>query len=458
MISVVIPALNEEKTIGNVVRFAFQSPGVTEVIVIDDDSADNTREIALEAGAKVITSTRLGKGISMKEGIVASTNNCIVFLDGDIDPYPENTIQQLTEPILKDNFEFVKASFSRNAGRVTELVAKPLLQIFYPELSTFSQPLSGMIAGRKDFLEKLHLVSDYGVDIGILIDAHLLHAKMKEVNIGYIENKSKPWHMLGKMSGEVAKAIINKAILRKGHLVTLDELKTIHVISESLENALLNNQFSLKKLAAFDMDDTILQGRFIDHCAKKLGFVEELNQIRNSNMEPTTRTKQIAMLLKGRSIQDLLGIVKEIPMIADVVSVVKELKAKGYVVGIISDSYQFITNFVKSHIGADFALANNLEQIEGRATGEVIIPSYFYTQEGENPRPGFSKANALNYICREYNIPIANTIAIGDSANDIDMVENAGIGVAFNSREKLLIEVADYHITEKSFQKLLRYA
>lgn len=458
MISVVIPALNEEKTIGNVVRFAFQSKGVTEVIVIDDASVDNTKRFALEAGAKVIDSTRLGKGISMKEGIIAASNNCIVFLDGDIDPYPAQTISLLTEPVLNEGFELVKASFSRNAGRVTELVAKPLLQIFYPELSVFSQPLSGMIAGSKKFLQKLHLVSDYGVDIGILIDAHLMHARMKEVNIGYIENKSKPWHMLGKMSGEVAKAIINKAILRKGHLVTLDELQTIHVISESLEDVLMNNQFSLKKLAAFDMDDTILQGRFIDHCAKRFGFENELKQLRESPIEPTTRTKQIAMLLKGRSITDLLAIVQEIPMIDDIVSVVKELKSKGYIVGIISDSYQFITNYVKSHIGADFALANNLEQIEGKATGEVNIPSYFYYQEGDNPKPGFSKANALNYICHEYNIPLANTIAIGDSANDIDMVEVAGMGVAFNSKEKLLIEIADYHITEKSFQKLLKYA
>lgn len=458
MISVVIPALNEEKTIGNVVRFAFQTEGVTEVIVINDSSVDNTEKNALDAGAKVITSSRLGKGISMKEGIVAAINPCIVFLDGDIDPYPEDTIKLLSDPILNDHFEFVKGSFSRNAGRVTELVAKPLLKIFYPELSTFNQPLSGMIAGSKEFLNKLHLVSDYGVDIGILIDAHLMHAKMKEVNIGYLENKSKPWHMLGKMSGEVAKAIINKAILRKGHLVTLDELQTIHVISESLENALMNNEFSLKKLAAFDMDDTILQGRFIDYCSKKLGFEKQLQFLRDSPIEPTTRTKQIAMLLKGRPISELLSIVKEIPMIDDIVEVVKSLKSKGYVVGIISDSYQFITNFVMSHIGADFALANNLEQIGGKATGEVIIPSYFYNQDGEDPKPGFSKANALHYICKEYNIPIANTIAIGDSANDIDMVEKAGIGVAFNSREQLLIEIADYHITEKSFQKLLKYA
>ncbi|MEJ0105271.1 MAG: glycosyltransferase [Bacteroidota bacterium] len=93
MITAIIPALNEEKTIESVIKFCFAAPDVSEVIVVDDTSEDNTVNIAKEAGAKIIISKTRGKGISMKEGVQLSTNELLVFLDADIDPYPDGTIQ-----------------------------------------------------------------------------------------------------------------------------------------------------------------------------------------------------------------------------------------------------------------------------------------------------------------------------------------------------------------------------
>jgi len=106
MITVIIPALNEESHIASVVNFAKEQQNVSEVIVVDDKSTDQTVPIALQCGAKVITSTKLGKGTSMKEGILYSTNEIIVFLDGDIDPYPQNTIELLTYPIIQGDSDF----------------------------------------------------------------------------------------------------------------------------------------------------------------------------------------------------------------------------------------------------------------------------------------------------------------------------------------------------------------
>lgn len=215
MITVIIPALNEERTIGNVTRYCLRQPHVSEVIVVDDNSKDKTANVAADAGATVITSAAVGKGISMKEGIEQASNEILVFIDGDIDPYPKDTIKLLTTPVLHDKADFVKARFSRNAGRVTELVAKPLLSILFPRLSKFSQPLSGMIAGRKQLFREVDFISDYGVDIGILIDMHNMGARIEEVCIGHIENKSKPWHELPKMSTEVVKAILFKSIMHE---------------------------------------------------------------------------------------------------------------------------------------------------------------------------------------------------------------------------------------------------
>ena len=101
-------------------------------------------------------------------------------------------VELLTEPIVKDKTDFVKSYFTRQAGRVTELVAKPLLSILYPSFPNFKQPLSGMIAGKKSLFSKIEFEEGYGVDIGILIDMHNLGARITEVSIGNIENRMQP--------------------------------------------------------------------------------------------------------------------------------------------------------------------------------------------------------------------------------------------------------------------------
>src|SRR5678815_1754425 len=208
---------------------------------IRDRSEDRTAAIAQKAGAKVVISQTRGKGISMKEGIEAATNDLIIFLDADIDPYPENSIKVLTVPIVNGEADFVKGAFARNAGRVTELVAKPLLAILFPGLSHFSQPLSGMVAGKKSFFNKIEFFNDYGVDIGILIDMYLMKARVKEVNIGYIENKSKPWEALGKMSREVSRAIITKAQGQENNALTVESANSLEVIQREMNNVLREN-------------------------------------------------------------------------------------------------------------------------------------------------------------------------------------------------------------------------
>ena len=109
MITVIIATLNEEENVANVIKFAKQYSLVTEVLVVDDKSIDNTVRIAQDSGARVITSTRIGKGGSMREGVMFATNEVVVFLDADINPYPHFTIKLLTEPILSTSVSLNKA-------------------------------------------------------------------------------------------------------------------------------------------------------------------------------------------------------------------------------------------------------------------------------------------------------------------------------------------------------------
>lgn len=458
MITVIIPTLNEEEHIAAVVNFAKGQPNVSEVIVVDDKSLDQTVYIAKENGAKVITSTKLGKGASMKDGILCAANEIIAFLDGDIDPYPYYTVKLLTDPIIRGEAEFVKSSFSRNAGRVTELVAKPLLSIFFPELLRFNQPLSGMIAGKKSLFQKLDFLDDYGVDIGILIDMYLMNVRMKEVEIGYLENKSKPWQALGKMSKEVAQAIIVKASATKSPRYNFEELGVLSEIRSQMDFALENHLEQLNKLVVFDMDNTILLGRFIDTCAQTFGFKADLMNIRSSETDGYAMAKRIATLLKGKSFSEMIAVADSIPIIEGTKEIVSELKNRGYIVGIISDSYDCITNHIRIKLGMDFSLSNELEFSKSICTGEVKIPSFLFSNPNSLCKHSLCKTNALLSILSKHNIKKENSIAIGDSLNDLCMIKEAGLGIAFCSKDELVNHHADVVISNPSFSELLNLA
>lgn len=454
MVSVIIPALNEQETIGDVVRYCLQEPVVTEVIVVDDKSEDNTAAIAKEAGARVVVSEQRGKGVSMRDGIKAAAGQVLVFLDADIHPYPEKTISKLVAPLLVNECDFVKGAFARNAGRVTELVAKPLLKLFFPDLAVFQQPLSGMIAGKKSFFHKIQFFDDYGVDIGILIDMYLMQARMKEVNIGYIENKSKPWQLLGKMSGEVSRAIIRKASSREPGVVNLEALGTVNIITGEMEEALREEMVSMHKLVVFNIDNTLLRGRFIDTLAARFEFTGELHNLRKAETDPAVLTKRIARLLKGRTMNELLQVADSIPLVEDAERVVAALKAKGNVVGVISHSYQLVADFIKTKVGADFAIGNSLNFFEGKATGEVTIPSVFYNNLESCCSHSLCKTNALMHSARRLGIPLDNCIALGNGDHDSCMVEHAGMGIAFCTDNERMIAAADKIILRPSFESL----
>lgn len=449
MITVIIPALNEEKTIGCVIDIVKNNTNVTEILVVDDKSKDNTVSIAKKHGAKVITSTKLGKGTSMKDGVLYAKNEIIAFLDADITTYPADVVELLCKPLLNNEADFVKSYFSRQAGRVTELVAKPLLSILYPKFPIFLQPLSGMIAGRKSLFLKVDFEEGYGVDIGLLIDMYHLNARIKEVNIGHIENRMQSILQLGKMSRQVASVILAKSRFKGAH--DLKTYEDIQIINEQMDVAIHDNLKNLKKIAIFDMDNTLTRKSFIHTAAGHFNFAPELNEIVRQQKNPVTRAKQIATLLKGKSLDELLKLADSIPLTPNVHQLIDKLKEKGFIIGIISDSYDCITRNLMNKLGLDFTLANELEFNNGIATGEVKIPSYFFPDKNNTCTHEHCKNHALNYICRHYSINPADTIMIGDGENDICIIEKAGVGISFCATCEETDRVADYVVKEYDF-------
>ena len=222
-VSIVIPAYNEEATVAKVVSVARKLSYVDEVIVVDDGSTDRTVEEAENAGATVISHImNEGKGSAIKTGFKYSHGNIVAFIDADVSNFTSEKIDKIIRPILEDRTDITKTKFARESGRVTELTAKPLLGFFFPELS-YEQPLSGQFAGKRSALNKIRFEKDYGVDVGIVLDADVHGIKILEVDIGEICHDMSPLADLNKMANEVVRTIIDRAV-EYGRVTMMDKL------------------------------------------------------------------------------------------------------------------------------------------------------------------------------------------------------------------------------------------
>ncbi|MBO5840895.1 MAG: glycosyltransferase [Methanobrevibacter sp.] len=222
-VSIVIPAFNEEATVAKVVSVARKLSYVDEVIVVDDGSTDRTVEEAENAGATVISHImNEGKGSAIKTGFKYSHGNIVAFIDADVSNFTSEKIDKIIRPILEDRTDITKTKFARESGRVTELTAKPLLGFFFPELN-YEQPLSGQFAGKRSALSKIRFEKDYGVDVGIVLDADVHGIKILEVDIGDICHDMSPLADLNKMANEVVRTIIDRAV-EYGRVTMMDKL------------------------------------------------------------------------------------------------------------------------------------------------------------------------------------------------------------------------------------------
>lgn len=448
-VSVIIPVLNESARVSAVIRLALRSPLVGEVIVVDDGSIDGTPELAHAAGARVITSTLLGKGASMQDGLLAARHPTLLYLDGDLAGLRDDLVEVMAGPVLRGEADFAKARFSRRAGRVTALTARPLLQTYFPELISFEQPLGGIIAVRKELLQRLTFENDYGVDIGLLIDAHTLGARILEVDIGHIEHDSHDLDCLGEMATQVARAILERgAIAGRVNLLHLRLARERDRIDRALPERILSRVGAVERLALFDMDGTLLNGRFVIELARRTGRESRLaGYLDRYELTPEVRTQRIAQIFRGVKKETFEGIARELPLIPGAVEAVVGLRKLGYRVGVVTDSYHIAAEMVRRRVFADFALANVLEFRRESATGKVTLaPTMRRRGKG---RLAFDKLNTLRFLTKRMGITARSVLAVGDGENDIGMLRAAGVSVAFQPKTERVRRAAKHVVTER---------
>jgi len=432
MITVIIPVLNECETIADVIRFARRDPGVSEVIVVDDGSIDGTQERARAAGASVITSTLLGKGASMEDGMKAARNEVLLYLDGDLGRLRDDLVKVMTDPILEDRADFVKAKFSRKAGRVTTLTAQPLLRTFFPELARFEQPLGGIVAARRSLLQRQAFESDYGVDIGLLIDVALSGARLLEVDIGHIEHDSQPLETLGDMAAQVVRTLLDRAAqygrLNPAHVREVQEVER-HAEAELA--IVLQKTGRTERLALFDMDGVLLSDRFVVRLAERTGKLRELsNFLDKQSFSADERTRHIARLFAGVPRRVFEQTARDIPLIRGARDAVVGLRRAGFRVGILTDSFRVVSEIVRRRVFADFSIAHLMRFCRGVATGEVTLSPAMVHPEG-CARHAYCKLNAMLHLIEKMNIGPDRVLAVGDSENDVCLLEAVGESVAY---------------------------
>jgi glucosyl-3-phosphoglycerate synthase len=244
IISLVLPAVNEGATIGAIVAESRRQcieycPLLDEIVVMDGASTDDTARNARQAGAKVLTlqpaagSARVGKGAAMRESLRHCRGDIILFLDADITDFTSRFIHGLLGPLLADpGIFFVKAWYRRpltyqgvvqqtGGGRVTEILARPMLAAFYPELSYLFQPLAGECAVRRRVIEQLPFSSGYGVDIGIVLEVYRRFGLtgIAQVDLDVRSHRNREIGELGKMAFAILRTFLHNC--RKDGKITM---------------------------------------------------------------------------------------------------------------------------------------------------------------------------------------------------------------------------------------------
>ncbi len=427
-ISCVIPAFNEEATIVSVISTVRKVRTIDEIIVVDDGSTDSTYALAVAEGVSVIRHRKnKGKGAAIKTGLAEAKGDAILFIDADLQSISPKKIASLLHPLEADEADFVKASFTRARGRVTELVVKPLLQVMIPFVK-FDQPLSGQFAIKKDLIREITINDNWGIDIQILLHMVKRGVRIAEVDIGKLRHKKQPIENLTIMSEQVIQTILSElGVIANRH-----------------------------KLVIFDFDRTLIEGSSIETIARAWGFEHELIRLRAErkmgNLKNFELTLELAKCFKHRTESDLLQIVEKIGLRNAAIGTINRLKKRQYEIGIVSEAFSGIIASFANTLGiiAEHVISPVLvTDRNGAYTGEVIARTKYNASCCDRI---ICKADAAKELMKKLKVRAEECIAVGDGESDACLFRASALSLALSP----VVPIGDIHIS--NLAEVLIYA
>lgn len=419
-VSAVVPAFNEARTISSIINIILQIKEISECIVIDDGSTDNTTQkikpyLKDSRFVYIKLPKNKGKGFALRTGIKKATNEIILLLDADLLNITAPKIRKIIMPVIKDEVDVSRAGFRRTRGRVTEFAVKPMMRIIFPDIS-FNQPISGQICAKKSFLQQVNLEDRWGVDIGILLDAIQSQQRITEVNIGKLEHKAQNDTEIAEMARQVLETMIERA-------------------------GLIRHKY---KLVVLTLDKTLIDIKEIKKVFKRVGIYEEIKRLQdlfddNSISFKVFATKT-AKLYAGLRVKDFTNLCENITFRSYTKEVINALKKRKYKVAIISSIFSPIVLPIVKHLGIDIFDCVYLEHNNDKLTGDITSASI-----GKWIRDdlAISFNRAFVRILHRTKVKSTEAVMVANSPKSLPIFNKAGLSIAFRPDNKNFKEMAD---------------
>ena len=394
-----------------VIRVAQRVEEIAEIIVVDDGSEDATHVVARRSGVKVVRhEINSGKGKALQTGSRHARHDHLVFLDADLGNITPTKVKKLINPLIEGEADFVKAGYNSSTGRVTQLVAKPLLKIVYPAVK-LDYPLSGEFALNRKKL-RLHKIEEgWGIDIQLVLQAAQKNLRIHEVLFGKKEHKHQPIEDLAKMSKEIIRTV-------------LSELKLIS---------------HRHKIVVFDLDKTLIAESSIRHIAKAWGFTRELNRllkkVKDKKMLDREITLTLARHFQGKTQKDVNRVCEEIPLSPNAEKVIEKLRQQRYKVRIVSAAYSPVVKYFATKLKIYDSVSPTLVKMKNGKFSGKLRTSKFDDVNGDCCGMYVCKKKAVSYLQRRMNAKKGECLAIGDGKSDKCLFENCGLSLGYQTDE-----------------------
>jgi phosphoserine phosphatase len=290
--------------------------------------------------------------------------------------------------------------------------------------SRFVLTLMGEVLDAEELYAITQIISDYKLNIDSI-------QRLSEGELQTLE-------LLLSSEQAVSASTLKKELLHTANHISLD-------VALQMDSAFRR----ARRLIVFDMDSTLIQSEVIDELAREKGVYEKVSEITERAMEGkidfNTSLLQRCEQLEGLSLDAIEKVYQRIELTPGAEELISKIKKLGYKVALISGGFTLIADRLKERLQLDYVFANKLEIANGKLTGKVIPPIVDARR----------KAELLEVIAQQERIRLEQVIAIGDGANDLEMLERAGLGIAFNAKP-LVRERADLSLSRKTLMPLFQ--